>query len=222
MRQAHVNLHISTEFERELQSIKTLVSEMGTLAQSMIEGAIEGFENADAVLLNQIFESEKRVDQLELEIDALCNHVLAVRQPTAVDMRLVVASIKIVREIERVGDEAEKIARISLSFHQHPDSAKIRYRVLQMSKTVRGMLKKVLQAYQRGNTAEIQKIRSQDLEVDHQFRDTLRLLILLMIEDNRTITPAIDVLFVAKALERIGDHAKNIAEQLAYIVEGTR
>ncbi len=222
MRQAHVNLHISTEFERELQSIKTLVSEMGTLAQSMIEGAIEGFENADVVLLNQIFESEKRVDQLELEIDALCNHVLAVRQPTAVDMRLVVASIKIVREIERVGDEAEKIARISLSFHQHPDSTKIRYRVLQMSKTVRGMLKTVLQAYQRGNTAEIQKIRSQDLEVDHQFRDTLRLLILLMIEDNRTITPAIDVLFIAKALERIGDHAKNIAEQLAYIVEGTR
>ena len=222
MRQTHVNLHTSTEFERELQSIKTLVSEMGTLAQSMIEGAIEGFENADAVLLNQIFESEKRVDQLELEIDALCNHVLAVRQPTAVDMRLVVASIKIVREIERVGDEAEKIARISLSFHQHPDSTKIRYRVLQMSKTVRGMLKKVLQAYQRGNTAEIQKIRSQDLEVDHQFRDTLRLLILLMIEDNRTITPAIDVLFIAKALERIGDHAKNIAEQLAYIVEGTR
>lgn len=75
-----MNLHISTEFERELQSIKTLVSEMGALAQSMIEGAIEGFENADAVLLNQIFESEKRVDQLELEIDALCNHVLAVRQ----------------------------------------------------------------------------------------------------------------------------------------------
>lgn len=222
MRQTHVNLHTSTEFERELQSIKTLVSEMGTLAQSMIEGAIEGFESADVVLLNQIFESEKRVDQLELEIDALCNHVLAVRQPTAVDMRLVVASIKIVREIERVGDEAEKIARISLSFHQHPDSTKIRYRVLQMSKTVRGMLKKVLQAYQRGNTAEIQKIRSQDLEVDHQFRDTLRLLILLMIEDNRTITPAIDVLFIAKALERIGDHAKNIAEQLAYIVEGTR
>ena len=217
-----MNLHTSTEFERELQSIKTLVSEMGTLAQSMIEGAIEGFESADVVLLNQIFESEKRVDQLELEIDALCNHVLAVRQPTAVDMRLVVASIKIVREIERVGDEAEKIARISLSFHQHPDSTKIRYRVLQMSKTVRGMLKKVLQAYQRENTAEIQKIRSQDLEVDHQFRDTLRLLILLMIEDNRTITPAIDVLFVAKALERIGDHAKNIAEQLAYIVEGTR
>jgi phosphate uptake regulator len=122
MRQTHVNLHTSTEFERELQSIKTLVSEMGTLAQSMIEGAIEGFESADVVLLNQIFESEKRVDQLELEIDALCNHVLAVRQPTAVDMRLVVASIKIVREIERVGDEAEKIARISLSFHQHPDS----------------------------------------------------------------------------------------------------
>jgi phosphate transport system protein len=75
----------------------------------MIEGAIEGFESADVVLLNQIFESEKRVDQLELEIDALCNHVLAVRQPTAVDMRLVVASIKIVREIERVGDEAEKL-----------------------------------------------------------------------------------------------------------------
>jgi phosphate transport system protein len=216
-----VNLHTSTEFERELQSIKALVSEMGALAQFMIEGAIEGFENADIALLKRISESEKRVDQLELEIDALCNHVLAVRQPTAVDMRLVVASLKIVREIERVGDEAEKIARISLSFHQHPDSIKIRYRVLQMSKTVRGMLAKTLQAYQAETAGGLQRIRSQDLEVDHQFRDMLRLLILLMIEDKRTITPAIDILFIAKALERIGDHAKNIAEQIAYIAEGT-
>lgn len=215
-----MNQHTSKEFERELEDIKSGVLLMGETVNQMVTDAIQGFECGDQTLLKKVLHEEKKVNQLEIDIDDQCSHVLAIRQPTAADMRFLVASIKIIRDLERMGDEAEKMARMAMLFHEHAAPGAPATRISEMSEIVQSMLAKALSSYVEQNSQAVQSILRSDLQVDDHFRNTLRLIVLGMIEDSRTISRGIDLLFFAKALERIGDHSKNLMEHVVYMVEG--
>ena len=212
--------HISKEFDKELEAIRTSVLELGGLVEGMIKSAVKGLEESDVPLLKDVMHREKQVNRMELEIDDRCNHVIARRQPTAYDLRFVLTCMKMIRDLERIGDEAEKIARMGLFIHESNSPFTPRVEVTSMVDVVMKMLRQSLDAFARNDPSCIADVIRDDLNVDDQFRNTLRLLISYMIEDSRTISRSIDLLFIAKALERIGDHSKNMAEHVVYMVQG--
>jgi phosphate transport system protein len=213
--------HISKEFDKELETIRTNVLELGGLVEGMIKSAVQGLEESDVPLLKDVLHREKQVNQLEIDIDDRCNHVIARRQPTAADLRFVLTCMKMIRDLERIGDEAEKIARMSLMIHESSaGSFTPRVELSSMYTLVLKMMRQSLDAFARNDSSTLPDVIRQDISVDDHFRNTLRLLISYMIEDTRTISRSIDLLFIAKALERIGDHSKNMSEHVVYMVKG--
>lgn len=212
--------HTSKEFDKELEVIRSAVLELGGLVEGMIKSAIDGLESADITLLKDVLHREKQVNRMELDIDDRCNHVIARRQPTAYDLRFVLTCMKMVRDLERIGDEAEKMARMALYIHESNSPFTPRVEVGGMVSIVMKMMRQSLDAFARNDPSSLAEVIREDISVDDQFRNTLRLLISYMIEDSRTISRSIDLLFIAKALERIGDHAKNMSEHVVYMVKG--
>ena len=194
---------------------------MGGLVEDQITSAIEGLNSsADTAIFEEVIRREAEVNQIELEIDELCNHILARRQPTAVDLRSVIVAIKMIRDLERIGDEAEKVARMGVKIIESGRANIPKIDLNSMSKNAIAMLRKVLDSYARVNAVSAAEVVRADLEVDDEFKGILRQLITFMMEDPRTITRSIDILFVAKAIERIGDHSKNMSEHVVYLVKG--
>lgn len=212
--------HISKEFDKELEAIRTNVLELGGLVEGMIRSAVEGLDTGDVPLLKDVLHREKQVNDMEVDIDDRCNHVIARRQPTAYDLRFVLTCMKMIRDLERIGDEAEKMARMGLYIHESNSAFTPRIEIDTMFTIVAKMLRKSLDAFARNDASALAEVVREDISVDDQFRNILRLLISYMIEDSRTISRSIDLLFVAKALERIGDHAKNMSEHVVYMVKG--
>jgi phosphate transport system protein len=212
--------HISKEFDKELEAIRTNVLELGGMVEGMIQTAVLGLESGNLPLLKEVAEREKLVNNLEIDIDDRCNHVIARRQPTAYDLRFVLTCMKMIRDLERIGDEAEKIARMGLYIHESNAAFTPKVEVTSMFTIVVKMLRQSLDAFARNDPSALAEVVREDIGVDDQFRNILRLLISYMIEDSRTISRSIDLLFVAKALERIGDHAKNMSEHVVYMVKG--
>ena len=212
--------HTSKEFDKELEAIRTNVLELGGLVEGMIKSAIQGLEEADIALLKDVLQREKQVNRLEVEIDDQCNHIIARRQPTAFDLRFVLTCMKMIRDLERIGDEAEKIARMALFIHESNARFTPRIELASMYGVVMKMMRQSLDAFARNDSSSLPDVIREDISVDNQFRNTLRLLISYMIEDSRTISRSIDLLFIAKALERIGDHPKNMSEHVVYMVKG--
>jgi phosphate transport system protein len=213
--------HISKEFDKELETIRTNVLELGGLVEGMIKSAVQGLEESDVPLLKDVLHREKQVNQMELDIDDRCNHVIARRQPTAADLRFVLTCMKMIRDLERIGDEAEKIARMALMIHESSSgSFTPRVELSSMYSLVLKMMRQSLDAFARNDSSTLPEVIREDISVDDHFRNTLRLLISYMIEDTRTISRSIDLLFIAKALERIGDHSKNMSEHVVYMVKG--
>jgi phosphate transport system protein len=212
--------HISKEFDKELEAIRTNVLELGGLVEGMIHTAVQGLETGNIAVLKEVAEREKQVNNMEIDIDDRCNHVIARRQPTAYDLRFVLTCMKMVRDLERIGDEAEKIARMGLYIHESNAAFTPKVEVTTMHALAAKMLRQSLDAFARNDASALAEVVREDISVDDQFRNILRLLISYMIEDSRTISRSIDLLFVAKALERIGDHAKNMSEHVVYMVKG--
>ena len=212
--------HTSKEFDKELEAIRTNVLELGGLVEGMIKSAIQGLEEADIALLKDVLQREKQVNRLEVEIDDQCNHIIARRQPTAFDLRFVLTCMKMIRDLERIGDEAEKIARMALFIHESNARFTPRIELSSMYGVVMKMMRQSLDGFARNDSSSLPDVIREDISVDDQFRNTLRLLISYMIEDSRTISRSIDLLFIAKALERIGDHSKNMSEHVVYMVKG--
>jgi phosphate transport system protein len=212
--------HISKEFDKELEAIRTSVLELGGLVEGMIKSALRGLEEADVPLLKDVLHREKQVNRMEVDVDDKCNHVIARRQPTAYDLRFVLTCMKMVRDLERIGDEAEKIARMALYIHESNSSFTPRVELSTMYDIVLRMMRQSLDSFARNDSSNLAEVIREDISVDDQFRNTLRLLISYMIEDSRTISRSIDLLFIAKALERIGDHSKNMSEHVVYMVKG--
>jgi phosphate transport system protein len=218
-----VNEHLSKQFDAELESIRSRVLEMGGLVESQIRRALEGFNSGDRVLLDDVIATDRRVNEMEVALDGACSHVIVKRQPAANDLRLIFAITKTVTDLERIGDEAQKVARMGKSIHERDGKNRFTRTadVRHAAEIVLSMLRRALDAFARLDTQSAQDVIEQDQLIDSEFQSLLRQLVTYMMEDPRTITTSIDVIWVAKAIERMGDHAKNMAEYVIYIVKGT-
>jgi phosphate transport system protein len=213
--------HLSTQFDSELNTVSSRVMEMGGLVESQIQQAIQALSQFNSEAANVVLESEKRVNAMEVEIDQALSSIIARRQPTARDLRLLIAISKTTANLERVGDEAEKIARMVLSIIRSGTPRALPASELRVaSDLAAGQMRKALDAFARLDTTAAVSILKEDDLIDKEFDSFVRVLITYMMEDPRMISPSLDLLFVAKAIERVGDHAKNIAELIIYIVKG--
>ena len=212
--------HTSKQYDAELESLRTRVLQMGGLVESQIVSAIEGLGAASTDIFKEVIRREKEVNDIELEIDELCNHILARRQPAAVDLRSVIVAIKMIRDLERIGDEAEKVARMGMMIADAGKNFVPKVDLHRIASNAIAMLRKVLDAYARVNAVSAAEVVRADIEVDDEFKAILRQLITFMMEDPRTISRSIEILFIAKAIERIGDHSKNMSEHVVYMVKG--
>ena len=217
-----VTEHISKQFEADLDTTRTRVLQMGGLVEAQILAAIQAYVSGDATLIAQVIDNDKRVNGYEVAIDGACNHIVVKRQPAASDLRLIMAISKIVTDLERIGDEAEKIARMSKRIHEQGAHHAQRFPAIRHAAQIAVKnLRQALDAFARLDAASAAEVLKEDSAIDDEFRSVLRQLITYMMEDPRTISASLDTVWVAKAIERIGDHAKNIAEQVIYIVKGT-
>jgi phosphate transport system protein len=219
-----VEKHLSTQFDNELSGISTRVLEMGGLVESQVAQAIYALTNFGGDVATQVLQQEEKVNQMEMEIDADLSTIIARRQPTARDLRLLIAISKTIGNLERVGDEAARIARTVQRLINTGVSSRLRLPVSDVSfeaNLATASLRKALDAFARLDVGVALEVIKSDNEIDAEFDGLMRKLITYMMEDPRTISASIDLVFVAKAIERVGDHAKNLAEQVIYIVKGT-
>ena len=215
------NEHISKKFDAELEAVRSRVLQMGGLVEQQITRAMEALAIGDMVMADQVIVDDHRVNAMEVGIDEDCVHIIAKRQPTASDLRMVMAVVKTITDLERIGDEAQKIARMAKQIHQLDRRLSTRFAEVRYASNVAlDMLNTALDAFARLDIVAAAKVVKQDQIVDEQFRGILRQLVTFMMEDPRTISAAIDILFIAKAIERIGDHAKNMSEYVVYLVKG--
>jgi phosphate transport system protein len=213
--------HLSTQFDSELTAISTRVMELGGLVESQIRQAIYALSQFSVEVANEVTANEAHVNAMEVEIDHLLSSIIARRQPTARDLRLLIAISKTTANLERVGDEAEKIARMVRRIIQSGAPRSLPSLELRVaSDLASGLLNKALDAFARLDVNAAVSILKEDDLIDAEFDGFVRKLITYMMEDPRMISPSLDLLFLAKAIERIGDHAKNIAEFIIYVVKG--
>ena len=214
--------HLSKQFDADLETLRSGVLQMGGLVESQIRGALDAFARGNPELIDRVIANEARVDEYEVQIDNDCSHIIVKRQPAAGDLRLIMAISKTVTDLERIGDEAEKIARMSKQIHERGRTDLHRFANIRHAADIAlSMLRQALDAFARLDTAQAAGIIRQDAAIDSEFGSILRQLITFMMEDPRTISTALEIVWIAKAVERIGDHAKNIAEDVIYIVKGT-
>jgi phosphate transport system protein len=216
-----VDKHLSTQFDSELSTVSTRVMEMGGLVESQIRTAVHALSQFSDEAAAQVIENETRVNLMEVEIDRELSSIIARRQPTARDLRLLIAISKTTANLERAGDEAEKIARMVKSIIASGEARSLPASELRIAADLAsGLLRKALDAFARLDANAAVSILKEDDLIDREFGGFVRKLITYMMEDPRTISPSLNLLFVAKAIERIGDHAKNIAEFIIYVVKG--
>ena len=215
------NEHIYKLYDAELEAVRAKVLQMGGLVEQQIVNALEALVSVNPKLAEEVMESDHRVNALEVQVDEDCSHIIARRQPAAGDLRMIMMVVKTITDLERIGDEATKIARVAQKIYESDRMYKPRFNeITTMVALVREMLRTSLDAFARLDVTKTVEVARQDEQVDEQFRAAMRQLITFMLEDPRTISMSLEVLFVAKAIERIGDHAKNIAEYVVYMVKG--
>ena len=213
--------HLSTQFDSELSAVSSRVMELGGLVESQIRQAIYALSQFSVEVANEVSATEARVNAMEVDIDRELSSIIARRQPTARDLRLLIAISKTTANLERVGDEAEKIARMVRSIIDSGAPRSLPSLELRVAADLAsGLLRKALDAFARLDTQAAVSILKEDDQIDREFDGFVRKLVTYMMEDPRMISPSLDLLFLAKAIERIGDHAKNIAEFIIYIVKG--
>lgn len=215
------NEHSSRQYEQDLEAIRSRVLQMGGLVEKRFFDAMNCFRMLDVKEAQRIIAADVEVNHLEVALDDACSHLIVKRQPAANDLRTVMATIKVITDLERIGDEATKIARAASAIQQRGVTL-LAYEdlVRVMADTAGRLLHGALDAFARLDEKQATRLIIEDEKVDNEFRIVMRNLITFMMEDTRTISLSLDTLWVAKAIERIGDHAKNIAEYVVYIVEG--
>jgi phosphate transport system protein len=215
--------HLSTQFDAELSAISSRVLEMGGLVESQVAQSVYALSQLSIETATQVLRTEEHVNQMEVEIDADLSAIIARRQPTARDLRLLIAISKAIANLERVGDEAARIARAVQRLIGTGVSSRLRLPVADIgfeADLAIAQLRKALDAFARLDTQQALAVLKADDLIDREFDGLLRKLITYMMEDPRTISSSIDLVFVAKAIERVGDHAKNLSEAVIYIVKG--
>jgi phosphate transport system protein len=214
--------HISKQYDQDLEAIRSRMMQMGGLVESQIRSAVAGYLDGDTDRIEQVIAADSKVNDLEVAIDDDLRHVIVRRQPAASDLRLIMAVSKTVTDLERIGDEAAKIARMAREIQAAGRAAGTARLAMigHVAEISIGMLRKSLDAFARLDAVAAARVIGEDVTIDTEFHAILRQLITFMMEDPRTISTSINIIWVAKACERIGDHAKNIAEQVIYIVKG--
>jgi len=214
--------HLSKQYDTDLETLRSGVLQMGGLVESQVRGAIDAFAHGNQELMDQVIANEPRVNGCEVSIDNDCSHIIVKRQPAASDLRLIMAISKTVTDLERIGDEAEKIARMSRQIHERGHADVHRFATIRHAADIAlSMLRQALDAFARLDAAQAAQVVREDVTIDDEFRSIVRQLVTFMMEDPRTISTALEIVWIAKAIERIGDHAKNMAENVIYIVKGT-
>ena len=215
--------HTVKQFDVQLANLRNLVLEMGGLVEEQIKHAVKALDDEDITASREVISRDQIINGLQVKADEDCVSIIALRQPLGSDLRLIMSLSKIVTDLERIGDEAEKIARMTVKIYEgigSPPSAKLLRDVVPMAKLAQDMLHGCLDALARLDVEKAVEVAQGDDELDQEFQSALRRLITYMMEDPRTIGHAINVIFIVKALERIGDHSKNIAEYIIYLVKG--
>jgi phosphate transport system protein len=213
--------HLSTQFDADLNALSSRLMEMAGLVESQTRGAIEALTHFNSDVADRVIAAEERVNAMEMQIDRELSSIIGRRQPTARDLRLLMAISRMTANLERAGDEAQKIARMVKSMIASGSSRALPVSELHLAvELAAGLLRKSLDAFARLDTKAAVDILKEDDVIDREFGGFVRKLVTYMMEDPRMISPSLDLLFVAKAIERIGDHAKNIAESIIYVVKG--
>lgn len=213
--------HISSQFDHELNSISSKVMEMGGLVEAQLRHAIYAFYEYSSEVADQVIEREAQVNALEVEIDHDVSSIIGRRQPTARDLRMLLAMLKITANLERAGDEVARIARMVKLIIDSGAARTLPSSELRVAtELASGLLRKSLDAFARLDTETALVIIKEDGRIDQEYDGFLRKLITYIMEDARVISPSLNLLFLAKAIERVGDHAKNIAESTIYVVKG--
>jgi phosphate transport system protein len=213
--------HLSSQFDEDLSQLRTHVLQMGGLVETQISAALEAYASGEIGSVKSIVETDHKVNELEKAIDDDCAHIIARRQPTASDLRLVLGISKIVTDLERAGDEAKKIAKGARRIYESGHTpAQFGIGVRHIAEAALVMMRQALDAFARLDIIQAEEVIKADSDVDAEFKSIMRQLITHMMEDPRTITTAMDIIWISRAVERIGDHAKNVAEHVIFVVEG--
>ena len=215
-------VHLSRQFDTELERLRSQVLQMGGMVEAQIVSAATAYSENDAELANRVVETDQQVNALQKKIDNDCIHVIAKRQPTASDLRLIMSVSKMATDLERIGDEAKKMAKGVRRIHERgqriveSENANVGH----LAQAASLLLRRALDAFARLDAEQATAVIRDDKELDREFKSVIRQVITYMMEDPRTITTFIEITTIARAIERIGDHAKNVAEQVVYICEG--
>ncbi|MGB2533240.1 MAG: phosphate signaling complex protein PhoU [Porticoccaceae bacterium] len=212
--------HIMTQFDEELEEIRTQLMEMGGKVEQQLKNSIQAVIKADSSLAEEVIKEERLVDEMEVDIDEACILIIARRQPAASDLRFVMMVTKAINDLERIGDEARKIANHAVILSEQDGLSQGYKEVRHLGDSVSGMLANALDAFARFDVDAAMKTLNEDAQVDLDYKSALRELVTYMMEDPRSISRAINILWVVRSLERIGDHAKNLCEQIVYVVKG--
>ncbi len=215
------NEHIYKQFDADMEAVRARVLEMGGLVEEQVTQAIEALISGNTKLAEQVIDQDHKVNALEVAADEACTQIIALRQPTAGDLRMILTIIKTITDLERIGDEAAKIARFAIKVYDSDRIIAPRYNEIKyMSGLATKMLRESLDSFARLDISGAAAVARQDMEVDEEFHLITRHLITFMIEDPRIISTFIDLLFVVKGIERIGEHAKNMSEYVVFMVKG--
>lgn len=212
--------HISQQFNAELDDAKTRMLEMGGLVEKQVRDAISAFMNLDSGMAEEVAQRDNKVNDLEVEIDEECTLILARRQPAASDLRLVLAISKALNDLERMGDEATKIAKHSIALANEGGVSRSYLEIRHIGDHVGAMVRNALDAFARLDSGQALKVAQEDKAVDVEYGTAMRSLVTYMIEDPRSISRVLNIMWALRSLERIGDHARNIAEHVIYLVKG--
>ncbi|MDI5987367.1 phosphate signaling complex protein PhoU [Halomonas sp. M4R5S39] len=212
--------HISRQFNQELEELKTRLMAMGGLVEKQVQDAVTALLDGDTRLAERVIDNDNQVNAMQIRLDEECTRVLARRQPAASDLRLVLAVIRAASDLERIGDEASKIARNAIGLVESDNGSRGFVEVRLISEHVRMMVRDALTSFARFDTELALKVVHEDEQVDSEYQSAMRALMTFMMEDARAISPVLSVMWILRALERIGDHANNLAEYVVYLVKG--
>lgn len=220
MDKLQLDQHISQQYNADLEQLRTQLLEMGGVVEDQVADAVNAIENADSGLAEKVLKTEDEVDRREVELDEACTLILARRQPAASDLRLVLMVAKATRDLERMGDEANKIAKMAIALNDEGESPRGYVELRHLASNVLKLVNTSLDAFARFDVYAAMKVVREDKDIDREYKSSMRELITYMMEDPRSISRVMNVMWALRALERIGDHARNIAEHVIYLVHG--
>lgn len=220
MDKLHLDQHISQKFNDELEDIRNRVLQMGGLVEQQVTGGLKALLDGDSELGHQISTADHEVNRMEIDIDEACTQVLARRQPAASDLRLIVTVIKVITDLERIGDEAEKLGRFSVELASSKELPTYRKELRHLGDLVKSMLHESLDAFARMDVDAALRTAARDHDINVEYDSLSRLLVTHMMEDPSQVKNVLNITWCARALERIGDHSVNICEYVVFLVKG--